>query len=232
MQWALLGIWGIVFWMGTETPERARLLRPIAAAALGLSMGSQLFLLHLDGMLTLETALPLHLCGLFGMLSIPMLWRAPAVLYEAAGFLGAPAALCALFFPAVIACSHPFWMRLAFTRLHVLIALTPLLYARTGKPLPSDPRRTFLLGNGYLMCVGIFNRLFQTNYLFLRAAPAGTPLSVFFVRGTPFYVCALEMLCMLVFLWLKPLYALIAGNSSSCSPYIRRRIPCTSRGRE
>lgn len=208
MQWALLGIWTGVIWLGTLDGSEARWLKGCVAFMLALSMGTQLWLLKLDGLLTLETALPLHLCGLFGVLSIPMLlWGAPKALYEASAFLAAPAAFCTLFFPAVIRCSHPFWMKLAFTRLHVLLSLQPLLFFRTGKPLPTDPRRTFLLGNGYLLAIGAFNRVFHTNYLFLRAAPAGTPLSMLFSRGAPFYLCALEMLCMLVFSWLKALYA-------------------------
>lgn len=207
MQWALLGVWMGVIWAGTRGPGEGRWLKGCVAFMLALSMGTQLWLLKLDGLLTLETALPLHLCGLFGVLSIPMLlWGAPAPLYEASVFLAAPAAFCTLFFPAVIACSHPFWMRLAFTRLHVLLALMPLLFWRTGKPLPTDPRRTFLLGNGYLLAIGAFNRAFHTNYLFLRAAPAGTPLSALFSRGAPFYIGALEMLCMLAFVWLKGIY--------------------------
>lgn len=208
MQWALLGIWAGAIWLGTRDGSEARRLKGCVAFMLALSMGTQLWLLKLDGLLTLETALPLHLCGLFGVLSIPMLlWGAPKALYEASVFLAAPAAFCTLFFPAVIHCSHPFWMKLAFTRLHVLLSLQPLLFFRTGKPLPTDPRRTFLLGNGYLLAIGSFNRAFRTNYLFLRAVPAGTPLSVLFSRGAPFYICALEMLCMLVFSWLKALYA-------------------------
>lgn len=208
MQWALLAAWTGVIWAGTRGRGESRRLMGCVAFMLALSMGTQLWLLKLDGLLTLETALPLHLCGLFGVLSIPMLlWGAPAPLYEAGVFLAAPAAFCTLFFPAVIACSHPVLMRLAFTRLHVLLALMPLLFWRTGKPLPTDPRRTFLLGNGYLLAVGAFNRVFHTNYLFLRAAPAGTPLSALFSRGAPFYIGALEMLCMLVFVWLKGVYA-------------------------
>ena len=193
-------------------------------------MGLQLWLLHLDGLLHLETALPLHLCGLFGVLSIPALWRMPAFLWESLAFLGAPAAFLTLFFPAVMPCSHPKLMAFAFYQLHALIALMPLYHTRTGKPLPKDPRRTLILGNGYLLLIGAFNRVFQTNYLFLRAAPLGTPLALLFSRGLPFYVCSLELLCMLAFLWLKRLF-LTAGNSSSCSRYSHYTAPCTNRGR-
>lgn len=198
-----------------HTPHRQAWLRNVVACALVLSMGTQIVLLRLDGLLTVETGLPLHLCGLFGVLSVPMLWRAPEWLYEVDVYLAAPAAAVTLLFPAVIRCSHPLLMLLAFQQLHVLVALTPLLIHRMGKPLPTDPRRALVVGNGYLVAVAAFNRAFQTNYLFLRAAPLGTPLQPLFVRGVAFYVCALEILCMLAFVWLRHL---IAGNSLAYSP--------------
>lgn len=226
MQWMLLSAWIVVIlvWRGRA------MLRPLLACAIALSMGLQLWLLHLDGLLGLETALPLHLCGLSGMLSIPALWHMPAFLWEAFAFLSAPAAFLTLLFPAVMPCSHPRLMAFAFSQLHVLIALMPLYHLQTGKPLPDDPRRTLILGNGYLLLVGAFNRVLQTNYLFLRAAPVGTPLALLFSRGLPFYICSLEMLCMLTFLWLKRLFVTVRNNSSY-SLYSRYTAPCTNRGR-
>lgn len=214
-RWLPVALWsGLAGW--ARNAKRAKQLRPFAACALAASMLTQLALLYVDGLLMLETGLPLHLCGLFGVLSIPMLWRAPAPLYELSAFLAAPAAAVTLFFPAVINCSHPFWMTFAFQQLHTLVALTPLFISRMGKPLPQDPRRALILGNGYLLFIGAFNRVFGTNYLFLRLAPRGTPLAVLFSRGGAFYICALELLCMLVFLWLAFLFrkkrAVTEGN--------------------
>ena len=230
MAWMLMAIWCCLLLLGTRTSAGIQRIRTAMACALAASMLTQLWLLQLDGLLCIETALPLHLCGLFGVLSIPMLWHAPDFLWEASAFLAAPAALCTLLFPAVMPCSHPFLMKLAFTQLHVLVGLAPFFLHRTGKPLPTDPRRTLIIGNGYLLFVAAFNRAFQTNYLFLRSAPAGTPLNALFARGAAFYICSLEMLCMLVFTCLKPIY-LTAGNRSSYNRYSRCTAPCTSRDR-
>lgn len=226
VQWVQLAGWvGII-----AVNRRNRWLGPLLAAGLASAMGTQLLLLYMDGLLTLETALPLHLCSLFGMLSIFTLHHAPAWLYETQMFLAAPAALITLLFPAVMRSSHPFLMQLSFYRLHVLLALMPFYHFCTGKPLPTDPRRALLVGSGYVLGVSAFNRAFSTNYLFLRAAPAGTPLLLFFQRGSLFYLCALVMLAMTVMSWLRLLY-ISAGNRSSCSRCIRRTAPCTSRGR-
>ena len=207
MQWGLVVLWGTAIAVGK--PKWVRLAMTLGLAG---AMVTQLVLLHLDGLLTVETALPLHLCGLFGCLSIPLLWLESRPLYEASAFLAAPAAFLTLFFPAVIECSHPVLMALAFGQLHVLVALTPVFLWRTGKPLPTNPRRTLILGSGYLLFIWAFNRAFGTNYLFLRAAPAGTPLEVIHMRGEAFYCCALAMLCMPVFSLLQGLYVRVQSR--------------------
>ena len=238
MQWMILALWCLWMAICVRAGKRS-LFRTSMAAGLVLSMGGQLALLGLDGMLTLETALPLHLCGLFGVLSIPLLFSLQGPLWEASAFLAAPCAACTLFFPAVIDCSHPQLMNLAFFQLHVLIALVPVFGYAIGKPLPMNPRRTLLLGSGYLWFVSLFNSFFHTNYLFLRTAPAGTPLAWLQTRGKGFYVCSLLLLCMAVFSLLQKLFVwlngrrspLTAGNSSAYSPYSRCTAPCTSRGR-
>ena len=217
-----------------------RFFRAMMAVGLAVSMGMQLFLLRLDGLLTLETALPLHLCGLFGVLSIPLLFYPDSPLWDLSAFLAAPAAACTLFFPAVILCSHPGWMTFAFSQLHVLIALTPVFLWLNGKPLPKNTRRAFILGSGYLLFVWAFNHAFGTNYLFLRAAPSGTPLEWFMRRGTVFYVCSLTVLCMTVFSCLQGWFCRInqrcmtftAGNTSLYSQYSRYTPPWSSPNRD
>ena len=205
MQWLILGVWSAIIWYGALI--RARWLRPLMAMGLLGSMGTQIVLLQLDGLFAWEAVLPLHLCSLFGVLSIPALLHAPIWLMEALCFLGAPGAFLTLFFPAAAYCSHPLLMQAAFYQLHALVALMPFFFYSTGKPLPIDPRETLVLGNGYLVLISLINRLFGTNYLFLRAAPLGTPLAWLFECGILFYLCALEMLCMLVFSLLSFLYA-------------------------
>lgn len=205
MQWLLLAVWSIVIWYGSLIG--ARWLRTVIALGLTGAMGTQIGLLWLDGLFTWQAVLPLHLCSLFGVLSVPALWHAPAAFVEAVCFLGAPGAFLTLFFPAAAQCAHPLLMQAAFYQLHVLVALMPSLFYGTGKPLPTDPKRTLIMSNGYLVLISMINRFFETNYLFLRAAPVGTPLAWMLDQGILFYLCTLEMLCMLVFSLLKPFYA-------------------------
>ena len=211
----LLALWGGAVWLSAGRPGYEAAVRAAMAIGLAASMAVQIALLRLDGQLTRQTGLPLHLCGLFGVLSIPMLlWRAPQPLYELSAFLAGPAAAVTLLFPAVIESSCPALTRLAFLQLHALVALTPVMLWRAGKPLPTDPRRALVLASGYLVAVAAFNRALGTNYLFLSAAPAGTPLRWLAARGGAYYLCALAMLCMTVLRLLANAYrrAAISGN--------------------
>ena len=205
MQWLLLTGW--ILWIRRTACRNRTVLRLALSAGLLLAMGTQLLLLHLDRLLTWREMLPLHLCSLFGILSSVLLWQSPAWWREAVCYLGAPGAFFTLFFPAQAYCSHPLLMSAAFGQLHVLLALMPCYLFHTGKPLPTNPRRTLLMGNGYLLFICLINRWFSTNYLFLRSAPLGTPLMLLYACGPAFYLCALEMLCLLIFSQLRYFYA-------------------------
>ena len=142
MQWWVLAGWGAV----TVLCRKRRGLRWALCAGLAASMAGQLLLLQLDGRLTLETAAPLHLCALSGLLCLPMLLSRSQALYSWMCFLGAPCALLALLFPAVAHSSRQLLMNLAFFSLHALI-LCAALWRAMKEPLPTDPR---VLLSGYL----------------------------------------------------------------------------------
>ena len=70
-------------------------------AGLAVSMAGQEVLLVQDGLWSLQTGLPLHLCGMMGLCSLPLLWLRPRGLLCFSLLLGAPCALLALCFPAL-----------------------------------------------------------------------------------------------------------------------------------
>lgn len=213
MQWLMLAIWIVLTMVGARTKAHALIMRIMITVGLILSMGCQLWLLKLDGQLNINTGLPLHLCGAFAVMSVPLLWFGWQWLLDLSLLLGAPCALLALVYPAVIGSSQPTLMFLAFSRLHVLILCAPLLLVSEGKPLPINAHRAFVFGNGYLLVISIVNRMLKTNYLFMRVAPSGTPLAVFFAQGNLFYVCAIEILCILLLSFLSGLYQMLSRRS-------------------
>ncbi len=214
LQYMVLCVW----LLGTAIAFRRgwRWWRAALAALLPLSMGAQLFLLWLDDRLTLELSVPLHLCAFSGLLCVPMLltrWRAPLswMLY-----LGAPGALLALVFPAILLGSRPTLMRLAFYQAHTLILCATVWRAleehSAGRPLDGAARDVCLWANVYLLAVSAFNRAFGTNYLFLRAAPANTPLALMAARGSAAYLLTLEMALFLLLTLLDAAYRRVSPS--------------------
>lgn len=243
MGWLSFGWWGLAVLYGLRQPERSRAVRWALAAGLAVSMAGQEALLVQEGLWSLQTGLPLHLCGMMGLCSLPLLWLRPRGLLCFTLLLGAPCAFLALCFPAVIGCSRPFLMSLHFGRLHSLIFWAAVFsFGEKPKPLTLwEARKTLLWASGYLWAVQLCNEWLPANYLFLSAVPAGTPLEWLAQRGRGFYLCSLWLLGCLCLRWMRdfwnalpPFFAALtaAGNRSACNRCSRSTSPCTSPDRE
>ncbi len=142
------------------------------------SMAVQEGVLLLCGMLDFATGLPLHLCSLLGMLTLPMLLGRSRILRSAALMIGVPGAEMALIFPAVLTTPWPRLTAFAFHTLHAGLLCAPWLPIAGGwRPRPSDAGRAgiFLLMAAALAM--LVNPLTGGNYLFLAYPIAGTPLA-------------------------------------------------------
>lgn len=204
-----MGLLATVLWATAANYGARRhrgLTAGLLATGLACSMGSQLWLLHLDGQLSLQTGLPLHLCSFSAIACVLLCLRFHCGLYHFVLLLGVPGAILALIFPTVVPSSHPALMKLAFLSLHALIPATAAFFFAQQKPLPSDPRNAFLLGNGLVLLAACANGLTGSNYLFLHAAPQGTPLAWLIRHGYAVYIAGLEILCMLMMKLLCALY--------------------------
>ena len=212
MQLALLCVTGaalfavmrrIVFLRGCGCPAPARRLYMRAAWCLGITayaaMAAQELILLLDGRLRWSNALPLHLCSLMGLLTLPMLLTRRRMLWHWSLFLGIPGAALALLFPSILETSMPEVTALAFHLLHCTVLLAPLLPLSLGmRPRPSGAvcSMLFLLVLGFID-LGV-NTLTGGNYLFLEAPASGTPLAWMACRGVAAYRLMLAGAALLV----------------------------------
>lgn len=191
MQYALLIVTGaalgitmrrIVFWRRCGYMRSAMRLYHRSAWLLGgaayTSMAVQEIILLLSGSLSWGTALPLHLCSLMGVLSLPMLLTRQRTLWHFSLYLGLPGAVMALLFPAILRTPWPEATALAFHTLHCAVVLSPLLPLSLGmQPSPWGAASSFLFLL-LLACVATgVNALTGGNYLFLELPADGTPLS-------------------------------------------------------
>ena len=186
MQFLMLTM--LALWVG-QTTRRIRLLRH-AGQRVGarrvyqrsafcfsmlawLAMGGQLTILALNGLLRMDTALPLHLCGAMGVCLYPALRTRSERLREAVFYLTPPGGMAALLFPSIMNCEQQQWMTLFFFLLHAVLATAPYLLLALGwrpKTRGALTAAAFLV---LLACpAGVVNQVFGANYLFLRAPAA------------------------------------------------------------
>lgn len=227
----LLAGLGLTIW-GAKT--RPRVAAWALCAGLLVCMGAQQWALWRSGLLSLQTALPLHLCGAFAVLCLPMTWLRLRALYDLIWLLGTPCALLALVFPAVLPVRDALAMRLGFYGVHVLIPCCALLLRlETDWALPQRGHGALVALNLFAAAVQGINHALGCNYLFLRLAPEKTPLAFLQAKGQGVYVFSLELLAMLLLTLLPALYTVInrgskpphsrSGRHSSPSPNLCRR---------
>lgn len=156
--------------------------------------------MYFTGTTEIVKLLPLHLCGLQSLF-IPLAVFTKFTCFR--DFVYATSLLGGIFgtvFPAGVAGYYPLWsfQTLQTFALHGLLIFVPLALILSGQHRP-DPRRfprvlcIFLLA---ALVVGIVDRVFGENYMFLFAAPENTPLEwIFDAFGRGVYLaCAFVLL--------------------------------------
>ncbi len=150
------------------------------SAAVYLCMLLQEYALYRDGLLTMRTGLPLHLCGFSGFfLCAPMLLCKRGAMYDFFLCLSAPAAALALCFPAIARTSAPLLTELSFFFLHALLLFAPVVKGGDGELRVRDTAVGGVTAIACLLLLSAFvaNSALSANYLFLASPPPGTPLA-------------------------------------------------------
>jgi hypothetical integral membrane protein (TIGR02206 family) len=78
-----------------------------------------------------------------------------------------------------------------------------LVWAKIVRPRPGCVWRVFFRVNGFTLCVGLFNTVFDTNYMYLCRKPSSASLADY-LGPWPVYIVAAEVLVLgaLALLWL------------------------------
>ncbi len=139
-------------------------------------------------------AIPLHLCSVAALAAFAaaMGWGGDGIA-DFLWYLGLPGAVLALAFPAPAQSRHQALFTASYVVTHLLIVLVPLALMRAGRrPRAGRTLRVMLGLQGLALTAGSVNRMLGTNFLFLSAPPAGSPLVFVFSRGYPLYLLTLE----------------------------------------
>jgi hypothetical integral membrane protein (TIGR02206 family) len=85
----------------------------------------------------------------------------------------------------------------------VVIVVLTLIWGKLAAPRSGSPWRVLGILNAYAACVGLFDALFKTNYMYLRGKPSSFSVLDYF-GPWPLYLIGGELLAILLFwlLWL------------------------------
>ena len=172
--------------------KREVLMLFIGISLIGIELIQQFYLNHL-GIWTMETSLPIHLCGISGILAGVMMLRPSNIGFEFLALIGSAGALHAILTPQLNHGSIPFLIFKYYIS-HFGIILVPLFLAIVlGYRIKRISwARVFLLCQVLLFFVGTTNYFIGSNYMYLAEKPmVNNPMVI---GEWPWYIIGFEIL--------------------------------------
>ena len=193
MSLSILVSFGIIQIAIRIPPDKRKILMMILGFTLiSIELMQQLYLNHL-GLWSLKTSLPIHLCGISGILAGIMMFRSSHYGFEFLALIGSPGALHALLTPQLNHGTIPFLIFKYYVS-HAGIVLVPLFLAIVlGYRIKrSSWYRVLLLCQVLLIIIGLTNYFIGSNYMYLAEKPlVNNPMVV---GEWPWYILGFEIL--------------------------------------
>ena len=193
MSLSILVSFGIIQIAIRIPPDKRKILMMILGFILiSIELMQQLYLNHL-GLWSLKTSLPIHLCGISGILAGIMMFRSSHYGFEFLALIGSPGALHALLTPQLNHGTIPFLIFKYYVS-HAGIVLVPLFLAIVlGYRIKrSSWYRVLLLCQVLLIIIGLTNYFIGANYMYLAEKPlVNNPMVV---GEWPWYILGFEIL--------------------------------------
>lgn len=195
---------GILAWVTQGQPKRAQALRiTLGTLLMGNELGWYAFKLY-KGWMQFPAGLPLQLCDLTMWLTILAALRPTQWAFEFAFFTGLAGTSMALITPDLWE-PFPSYPTVYFFLAHggIVAILLYCWWSRQAAPKPGCVWRVMGVVNAYALVIGIFNAVFQTNYMYLCRKPVSASL-LDYLGPWPVYIVSGELIALLFFtlLWL------------------------------
>lgn len=155
------------------------------------SMAGTTLILALQG--RIYEAIPLHLCSVSALLAAVLAFASVPGAVDFLWLLGMPGAVLALVFPAPAVSRWQTLFSACYVLTHALIVLIGLSAIAAGElPRAGRAPRTLIALQALALTAFFVNRALETDFLFLAAPPAGTPLEGVYRAGYGVYITCLQ----------------------------------------
>lgn len=182
----------------TSDRQRSRILMGLALTIfIGEFVRDGIF--AIGGNFTVD-ALPLHLCGINIFIILAYAIRPSEVLAEYLYAVCMPGALAALLFPSWTAMPITSFSHIYSFMVHLWLFMFPFLLLVGGfKPQFKRLWRSLPYAIPVVIFVYIFNKIFDTDFMFLNGGGEGNPIAFFASKlGNPLYIITIPFLIAIV----------------------------------
>lgn len=191
----VVGVNVLLLWWGRRRPEQRPLIRSLLAAAILFNIILfQLWHLY-HGLWSIQTMLPLHLCGIMQWASVLLLLKRTPRIYEFVYFLGLGGATQALLTPDSGNFGFPHYRAFETIFAHGAIVTTAIYFtfAESYRPMWNSVKRVIIGTQLYTIFIFLFNFLIGSNYMFLARKPE-VPSLIDLLGPWPLYIISLELI--------------------------------------
>jgi hypothetical integral membrane protein (TIGR02206 family) len=186
-------------WMARNSLRSARVIR--LTLGWGILVNELIWYVHCiqQGLFHPPRGIPLELCDLTLWLSVFSLLTLSRGTFNVAYYWALAGSTMALLTPD-LAAALPSYPAVEFFAAHgaVVAGILYLVWSGTARPRPGSWVRAFMWLNFYAIALGIFNKVFATNYGYLCQKPAH-PSLLDFAGPWPRYLLAEEALALALF---------------------------------
>lgn len=184
----------IIIQIGIRIPpdKRKILMISIGITLIFIELIQQVYLKHL-GLWNVKSSLPIHLCGISGILAGIMMLRQNYSGFEFLALIGTPGALHAILTPQLNHGPIPFLIFKYYVS-HAGIILVPLFFAIVlGYRIKEYSwYKVFILCQLLILFVGLANFIIGSNYMYLTEKPLVNNLMI--IGDWPWYILGFEIL--------------------------------------
>lgn len=153
------------------------------------------------GKWSLQTSLPLHLCGISIIITIIMLLTKSCFLFELTYFWGLIGGTIAIITPALdVNYTHYRFWQFLIAHGAIILGVLFMIWVEDYYITYRSIWKTFIITNFIMVIVAAINILLGANYLYLFAKPLGSSKTLYdFLGPWPWYLVMIEFLAVLIF---------------------------------